>query len=58
MQYTQKQIDDVVAVTGPALFIQHVLGNYNEAVAVGMQLSYDSDGLTQREIDTIESLMT
>lgn len=57
MQYTQQQIDDVVAVTGPQLFIEHVLGQYVEAVAVGMQLSYDSDGLTQREIETIQSLM-
>lgn len=57
MQYTEEQITDVVAVTGAELFIKHVLGEHIEAVQVGMQLSYDSNGLTQREIETIQSLM-
>ena len=57
MQYTEEQITDVVAVTGAELFIKHVLGEHVEAVQVGMQLSYDSNGLTQREIETIQALM-
>lgn len=57
MEYTQQQIDDVVNVTGAELFITHVLGTYVEAVSVGMQLSHDSDGLTQREIETIQGLL-
>ena len=57
MQYTQEQIDEVVQVTGPELFIIHVLGTYVEAVFVGMQLSHDSNGLTLEEIETIQSLM-
>lgn len=57
MEYTQEQIDQVVEVTGAKLFIEHVLGTYVDAVAVGMQLSHDSDGLTEREIETIQSLM-
>lgn len=57
MEYTQQQVDEVIAVTGAELFINHVLGEYSEAVSTGMQLSHDSDGLTQREIETIQSLM-
>lgn len=57
MQYSEEQITDVVAVTGAELFIKHVLGNHVEAVVVGMQLSHDSDGLTQREIETIQGLL-
>ena len=57
MEYTQKQIDDVVAITGSELFINHVLGTYSDAVAVGMQLSHDGDGLTAEDIVTIQSLM-
>jgi hypothetical protein len=57
MQYTQEQIDSVVQVTGAELFITHVLGTYIEAVFVGMQLSHDSDGLTEEEIQTVQSLM-
>ena len=57
MQYTQTQIDDVVAVTGTEMFINHVLGTHSEAVSVGMQLSYDSDGLTAADILMIQSLM-
>jgi hypothetical protein len=57
MQYTQEQIEAVVAVTGAELFINHVLGIYCEAVFVGMQLSHDADGLTQQDIEAIESLM-
>lgn len=57
MEYTQKQIDDVVSVTGSELFINHVLGIYSDAVAVGMQLAHDGDGLTAEDILTIQSLM-
>ena len=57
MEYTQIQIDDVVAVTGAELFINHVLGTYSEPVSVGMQLSHDGDGLTAEDIATIQSLM-
>lgn len=57
MQYTQEQITAVVAVTGAELFINHVLGNYCEAVFVGMQLSHDADGLTEEDIEAIQSLM-
>jgi len=57
MDYTEEQITNVVAVTGPELFIKHVLGEHVQAVHVGMQLCHDSDGLTQREIETIIALM-
>jgi hypothetical protein len=57
MHYTQQQVDEVIAVTGAELFINHVLGDYSEAVATGMQLSHDDDGLTRRDIETIQSLM-
>jgi hypothetical protein len=57
MQYTQEQIDAVVVVTGAELFINHVLGIYSDAVVVGMQLSHDADGLTPKDIETIQSLM-
>mgnify|MGYP007071980487 CR=1 FL=1 len=57
MEYTQEQIDNVVQVTGAELFITHVLGTYSEAVFVGMQLSHDSDGLTEKEIETIQDLL-
>lgn len=57
MEYTQEQINEVVAVTGSELFINHVLGYYSEAVCVGMQLSHDSDGLTHEDIEAIKSLM-
>lgn len=57
MQYTQEQIEAVVAVTGAELFINHVLGIYCEAVFVGMQLSHDADGLTEEDISAIQSLM-
>tara|TARA_R110000823_G_scaffold70608_11_gene162856 strand:+ start:994 stop:1167 length:174 start_codon:yes stop_codon:yes gene_type:complete len=57
MEYTQEQIDEVVVVTGAELFIKHVLGEYSEAVCVGMQLSYDGNGLTAEDISTIQSLM-
>lgn len=57
MRYTQQQVDDVIAVTGAELFINHVLGEYSEAVSTGMQLSHDEDGLTPRDIETIQSLM-
>tara|TARA_R110000765_G_scaffold426012_1_gene540376 strand:- start:299 stop:472 length:174 start_codon:yes stop_codon:yes gene_type:complete len=57
MEYTQIQIDEVVAVTGAELFINHVLGVYSEAVFIGMQLSHDADGLTAEDIETIQSLM-
>ena len=57
MEYTQEQIDEVVVVTGAELFIKHVLGIYSEAVAVGMQLSYDGNGLSELDILTIQSLM-
>lgn len=57
MEYTQEQIDAVVQVTGAQLFITHVLGTYIEAVFVGMQLSHNSNGLTEQEIETIQSLM-
>ena len=57
MEYTQEQIDEVVVVTGAELFIKHVLGIYSEAVAVGMQLSYDGNGLSELDISTIQSLM-
>lgn len=57
MQYTEQQITDVVAVTGAEMFIKHVLGQHVEAVQVGMQLSHDSNGLTQKDIETIQSLM-
>lgn len=57
MEYTQKQIDNVVAVTGAELFINHVLGIYSDAVVVGTQLSHDGDGLTEEDILTIQSLM-
>ena len=52
MEYTQEQIDEVVVVTGAELFIKHVLGIYSEAVAVGMQLSYDGNGLSELDIST------
>jgi hypothetical protein len=57
MKYTQEQIDEVVAVTGAELFINHVLGIYSDAVVVGMQLSHDGDGLTAEDIVSIQSLM-
>tara|TARA_R110002167_G_scaffold221254_2_gene425977 strand:+ start:349 stop:522 length:174 start_codon:yes stop_codon:yes gene_type:complete len=57
MEYTQEQIDEVVVVTGAELFIKHVLGTYSEAVSVGMQLSYDGNGLSELDISTIQSLM-
>lgn len=57
MHYTEKQIDEVVVVTGPELFITHVLGTYSDAVSVGMQLSHDGDGLTAEDILMIQSLM-
>ena len=58
MEYTKEQIDAVVNVTGAELFINHVIGNaYCEAVAVGMMLSHDGDGLTEKDIQTIQSLM-
>ena len=57
MYYTEKQIDEVVVVTGPELFINHVLGIYSDAVSVGMQLSHDGDGLTAEDILMIQSLM-
>jgi len=57
MQYTQIQIEAVVAVTGAELFINHVLGIYCEAVFVGMQLSHDADGLTEEDKAAIQSLM-
>ena len=58
MEYTQQQIDAVVVITGAELFINHVLGIYSDAVLVGMQLSYDTDGqLTPEDIAAIKSLM-
>jgi hypothetical protein len=57
MEHTKNQIDDVIAVTGAELFINHVLGTYSEAVSTGMQLSHDSDGLTLTDIKTIQSIM-
>lgn len=57
MQYTEEQITDVVAVTGAEMFIKHVLGTHVPAVEVGMQLSYDANGLTQKDIETIQGLM-
>ena len=58
MQYTQEQINAVVTVTGAELFINHVIGNaYSEAVAIGMMLSHDGNGLTERDIEHIQSLM-
>lgn len=57
MEYTQEQIDAVVQITGAELFITHVLGTYIEAVFVGMQLSHDANGLTEKDIETIQSLM-
>lgn len=57
MVYTQLQIDEVVAVTGAQLFIEHVLGHYSDAVHTGMQLSTDGDGLTAQDIKTIQSLL-
>mgnify|MGYP003627854123 CR=1 FL=1 len=57
MIYTQNQVDDVISVTGAELFINHVLGIYSEAVATGMQLSNNSDGLTARDIETIKNIM-
>lgn len=57
MKYTQEQINDVVAVTGAELFINHVLGIYSDAVSVAMQLSHDADGLTAEDIEVIQSLI-
>ncbi len=57
MEYTQEQIDAVIAVTGTHLFVNHVLGVYSDAVHTGMQLSVDGDGLTQEDIQAIQSLM-
>lgn len=57
MHYTQQQVNEVIAVTGAELFIKHVLGEYSQAVSTGMQLSHDDDGLTRRDIETIQSLM-
>jgi len=57
MSYSQEQITEVVAVTGAELFIKHVLGNYIEAVMVGMQLSHDENGLSIEDVKTIQSLM-
>jgi hypothetical protein len=57
MEYTQEQIDAVIKVTGPHLFVNHVLGVHSDAVHTGMQLSVDGDGLRQEDIEAIESLM-
>tara|TARA_B100002019_G_C20959051_1_gene445389 strand:+ start:471 stop:644 length:174 start_codon:yes stop_codon:yes gene_type:complete len=57
MQYTEEQITDVVAVTGAEMFIKHVLGTHVPAVEVGMQLAHDANGLTQKDIETIQALM-
>jgi len=58
MEYTKEQIDAVVSVTGAELFINHVIGNaYSQAVAIGMVLSHDGNGLTERDIEHIQSLM-
>jgi len=58
MEYTQEQINAVVAITGAELFINHVLGLYADAVVVGMQLSHNENGqLTQEDIEAIQSLM-
>lgn len=58
MNYTKEQIDAVISVTGPELFIKHVTGNaYCEAVVIGMMFSYDGNGLTKQDIEAIQSLM-
>ena len=58
MQYTEEQINAVLTVTGAELFINHVIGNaYSEAVAIGMMLSHDGNGLTERDIEHIQSLV-
>lgn len=59
MEYTQEQIDAVIAITGAEVMCKHIQGiESSDACLAGMRLSHDTDGnLNAQDIAFIQSLL-